>query len=246
MYEMGIIVPSFGRPDNVLRLAKAFGETCKMESTNLYFVLQQEDPELERYNTTQWRNEIRRAYTNTSVFVADKGIGGTGFVRPTNWMVKKLLRRVRPPAFIGFMGDDHIPRTKGWDQQFIATLSVPGVGYVFGNDGFQRADLTSHVVMKRQIPQALGYFAHPSFRHLYADNVWLETGKATNSIMYRGSVLIEHLHPHARKAYNDATYEIGNSEQRWKEDGKAWDRWKTGGGHRDFSVVHRLVSEGKI
>lgn len=247
MYEMGIIVPSFGRPDNVLRLAKAFGETCQMESTRLYIVLQREDPLMETYNTVAWRDSLRDAFRYTYVDIAEKGVGGTGFVRPTNWMARRLLRRARPPQFIGFMGDDHLPRTPWWDQAFIAALTSRGCGYVYGADGFQNRGLTSHVVMKRQIPEALGYFAHPQFKHLYADNVWLETGKATNSIAYLGEeVLIEHIHPHASRGIPlDATYEIGNSKERWKEDGATWGRWRSST-PRDFSIVQKLRDEGKI
>lgn len=245
--EMAIIVPTFNRPDNVLRLTRAFAQTVSIGSnTKLCFVFQREDTAMDHYNSEGWRAMLREIYPRVGFQIADAGMGGTGFVKPINWMARKLLRRARPPAYLGFMGDDHLPRTRGWDARFVAALSVKGCGYVFGDDGFQGANLSSYIIMKRQIPEALGYFAHPSFKHLYADNAWKALGEATKTITYLDGVLIEHVHPHAGKTGTDTTYDIGNSAARWTEDGLAWDHWRAHGYMRDFGTVRDLVREGKI
>ena len=41
---------------------------------------------------------------------------------------------------------------------------------------------------------------------MYADNFWLDIGKATNNIKYFPNIIWEHMHPDIGKATRDAQY----------------------------------------
>ena len=47
--------------------------------------------------------------------------------------------------------------------------------------------------------------------HMYADNFWIDLGKATNSIAYFNDIIWEHLHPDNGKAHRDTQYQYAAS-----------------------------------
>jgi hypothetical protein len=65
--------------------------------------------------------------------------------------------------------------------------------------------------MTSDIPLALGYMTYPVLSHLYADNFWLDLGRAIERIKYLPEVLIEHMHPGAGKNIIDAGYDFSGS-----------------------------------
>jgi len=124
--------------------------------------------------------------------------------------------------YIGFMGDDHRPRTFGWDERIVEELNYSHV--VYGNDLLQGESLPTAVFMRSEIVQKLGYMAPPELIHLYLDNFWLELGRAT-SMRYLGDVTIEHLHPYAGKAEWDASYLEVNDQALYEHDRLAFENY---------------------
>ncbi len=208
--ELIIIVPSRGRPRNALRLAEAFDETCKA-ATDLLFVLDEDDPELPAYLALEHRMSFE--------VVPRQGIGMAG-----------ALNRAAVPAAevhprIGFMGDDHVPRTIGWDQQYIDALDELGTGFVYGDDLLQHEAMPTQVAMTSDIVRALGWMSPPGISHLYIDIAWLELGRRLGKIRYLPDVVVEHVHPAAGKAAVDHRYEEVNSPMIAEADGKAYYAW---------------------
>lgn len=119
------------------------------------------------------------------------------------------MQQVDNYKYIGFLGDDHIPRTYGWDKTL--TESINNVGIAYGNDLHQGEALPTVCIMTSNIPKVLGYLALPTVNHFYIDNVWKDWGLGTNTLHYHNNVIIEHMHPDAKKAEVDPTYSITNS-----------------------------------
>ena len=192
MFEITILVPSRGRPENIIRLMDAWSSTTT-RNTRLLVLVDDDDPKLDEY----------LAIPNIDIQVGPRlRIGGT-------------LNAVAPieatKCFaIGFMGDDHLPRTNGWDDRFLTTLEEAKVGVTWGNDLYHGANLPTAVVMTSNIVSTLGYFVMPGGIHLFLDNFWLAIGRGIDSAHYLDDVVIEHIHPYFGKAEYDETYTEAN------------------------------------
>lgn len=211
-----MLVPSRGRPDNAVRLARQAAATVTPGFTALVFVLDYDDPALAGYGT-RLRNEAPWAKIITTEPGDPQRMGPV-----LNWAAE---RQARDQEFIGFMGDDHYPRTPGWDARLCAAIGArPGVAY--GNDLHQREKLPTAVVMSAALVRWLGYMSPPPLVHLWIDDFWRELGQATH-LEYRDDVIIEHLHPAAAKAPFDRGYaESGMNAELMAGDKQRWDQWR--------------------
>jgi len=199
MSEMTILVPSRGRPENIIRLMDAWSATTTQD-TRLLVLVDDDDSKLDDY----------LSIPNIDIRVGPRiRIGGT-----LNVVAPEMALTSRN---IGFMGDDHLPRTKGWDETFINELDRIKVGVVYGNDLAHGAGLATSVTMTSNIVNTLGYICVPGSIHLFLDNFWMELGRGTN-ITYFDNVIIEHIHPNFQKALSDNTYTEANSPEVWGAD----------------------------
>ena len=130
---------------------------------------------------------------------------------------------------VGFMGDDHRPRTRGWDTAYLEALRSLGTGFVYGNDLFQREAIATQVAMTSDIPKALGYMCPPSFDHLCVDVVWNDWGNAIQKIVYLDEVVVEHVHYLAGKSAFDKTYAVANNPQMAAHDSAAYRNYHDSG-----------------
>lgn len=187
MTELLVIVPSRGRPEAATELTEAFRATCTTD-THLLFVVDESDP-------------TRDDYLNLP-----HGLQASTLVAPSTTMVEALnlaaghaVSSSRNHA-IGFMGDDHRPRTIGWDAAYVGALLEMRGGIVYGNDLLQGENLPTQCAMTGDIVRALGYMCPPELTHLCVDNFWLDLGRAAGCIRYLPEVVVEHMHPLAAKA----------------------------------------------
>lgn len=213
MADLIIIVPSRGRPGAVPPLAEAFRATCTAK-TELVIAVDDDDPEAsEGYGPLADRaNGIRVMYGD-----------GRTMVQALNLSVESILNcdPVQPFAF-GFMGDDHCPRTRGWDQAYLDVLRELGSGLVYGNDLLQGERIPTQVAMTADIVRALGWMAPPVLHHLYVDNFWRDLGQHADCLRYLPDVIVEHRHPVAGKANWDAGYARVNDARVYERDGRAY------------------------
>jgi len=119
---------------------------------------------------------------------------------------------------IYFLGDDHKPRTHGWDESLYEPIKARGYGLAYGNDLLQKQNLATAVMMSTNIIRAIGYMAPPKLVHLYMDNFWMNLGQALQCINYKGDVIVEHMHYMAGKAAADEQYLDVNSDEMYKKD----------------------------
>lgn len=206
--DLTVIVPSRGRPDSVRELAEAFEATCTT-NTRIVVAIDSDDPKRNDYGDLQHQ---ARSLPRLSYIVE----------QPSGTMVSALnlaaSAEARHAFAVGFMGDDHRPRTRGWDQAYLDGLRDLGTGIVYGDDLFQRGKLPTQCAMTSDIVRELGYMAPPSLTHLAVDNWWLELGSRARCIRFLPDVVVEHLHPVAGKAVWDEGYRRVNSSEMYSRD----------------------------
>lgn len=144
--------------------------------------------------------------------------------------------------YIGFMGDDHRPRTEGWDKIFIERLGDLGITY--GDDLIQSEKMCTAVVMTANIIKNLGYMSPTGLIHLIADIFWKELGESTSILSYIPEVIIEHLHFTVGKAEKDGIYEEVNAGSMYGHDWQVYNEFKANGGFQnDINIVNKLKDE---
>jgi hypothetical protein len=146
---------------------------------------------------------------------------------------------------VGFLGDDHRPRTPGWDTAYLNSLRELGTGIVYGDDLFQHEAIPTQVAMTTDIPKTLGYICPPEFDHLCVDVVWNDWGKAIQKIRYLPAVVVEHVHYLAGKAQKDQTYSDVNSSVMAAHDSAAYQEYMNGNFSRDVDKLKKLVAPPK-
>lgn len=211
-----VIVPSARRPGSARRLAGKFLDTAADSAAALILAVDDDDPELPGY----------RAVRDAHPWIRLREIKDSPHrIGPIiNAVAAELLDGEHPPDFIGFMGDDHLPRTRGWVQELTAELRArPGVAY--GNDLHQRDALPTACIISAPLADALGYLVPPGMGHLFLDDFWKRLGEHTH-LAYRDDVIVEHLHPDAGKAEHDLTYaRAGRDSGTWYADDAAYEQY---------------------
>lgn len=140
-----------------------------------------------------------------------------GLVGSTNYLVNTFPHY----DFYASLGDDHVPRTQGWDRMLIDALGEqPGIAY--GDDLLQGKYCPTAPLMSAAIVHGLGWMGPATLRHMFIDRFWEALGNALGRLIYVPDVIIEHLHPAIGKAESDATYEASNNEAAFDEDHRAF------------------------
>jgi hypothetical protein len=238
MADLVVIVPSRDRPKAAHELHRAFVDTCTAP-VRLIFAIDDRDqgriyeyPHLHEGNvdTITWRTP------STNMVQALNAAAEDALNDPY------LLRHEKPPYALGFMGDDHRPRTVGWDQRYLDALREMGTGVVYGNDLFQGHRLPTQVAMTSDIVRAVGYMAPPALRHLFVDNTWLRWGKSLDRIRYLPDVIVEHRHPHAGKAQWDEGYLRVNSGEVASHDEAVFNAYVADGLDADLAKIRAVMA----
>lgn len=228
--DLLVIVPSRGRPHNVAALLSAWADTAT-GAADLLVALDDDDPTRDDYesltlpwhwpgNPPLWTVGPRRRLVGTLNNVAALHASEYGS--------------------LGFLGDDHRPRSRAWDARFVECLSA-GTGVVYGNDLLQRERMPTAVALTSDIVSTLGYMVPPALVHLCADLVWLDWGTALGRITYLPDVILEHLHPAAGKATLDDGYRDANSSERATADAAAYQAYRDGQLADDVAKLRTLL-----
>lgn len=201
--KLAVIVPSRGRPHAMGDLLATFEQTCRAD-TRILCRVDDDDPTLDGYRT---------AVSHHLYVGARIGLGAS-----INEMAQGFWDDV---DVLGFMGDDHRPRTVGWDQRILDTIAADPFAVVYGDDLLQGRNLASQVFMSSQLVRRLGWFNPPGIRHMFIDNFWMTLGANLGTLTFLEDVVIEHMHPIANKAQWDAGYREVNAQERYSEDRRA-------------------------
>jgi hypothetical protein len=202
---MCVVVPSRGRPENAERLAQAFKDTGA--EADLYIVIDNDDPKWNEYAKSE----------NYKKLPADNKTGGCA--KSLNTGAVLLLDITKYPLYdyFVFMGDDHLPRTPGWDKAFIQALGT-NTGIVYGDDLLQGANLPTAYGMTRDLVNELRGMTFPGCIHLFFDNFVKQLGLDLEYLKYLPDVIIEHIHPAAGKVEMDEGYARVNAPKMFEQD----------------------------
>jgi hypothetical protein len=204
-------VPTRNRVENALGLLHTWYDTSTDDDSGLLFVVGTEDPRLEQYKKKIPKHHL--------MVFPERGI-----VKAMNYVVSDGY--TQEFEAIGFMGDDHRPRTLGWDLSYRRTLQEIGGGFVYGNDLLMGQRIPTQVAISSTVIEAIGHFGNPRFTHLNVDVSWKDLGEACGRIVYLPDVVIEHMHPAASKAEEDEGYKWVNSTAMVNLDNRAYADWK--------------------
>jgi hypothetical protein len=121
-----------------------------------------------------------------------------------------------------FMGDDHLPITKGWDETLYQSIKERGYGVSYGNDLYQGQNLPTAVMMSTNIIKTLGFMSPPEQIHMFLDNFWKSVGERLEALTYFDDVIVEHLHAYVGKSELDEMYLSVNNPEVADNDGKRY------------------------
>lgn len=237
MTKMLILVPTRSRPAAVQRVVDAWVATDAFEVANLQFVIDLDDPEADAY-----LNEVQRAQVGAGGYLSVA-------LEPT-WrpMVHKLDAAAREACTlfpglhaIGFAGDDHLPRTRGWARAYVETLAGPGHGIVFCDDGYQHDTIPTQWAMTASIVRRLGRMVPAPVEHLYCDNAVRDLGNALGALTYLPQYMIEHMHPVVGKASDDEQYRRVNGGPQFRRDRRAYREWQRQGLPDDLAKLKEEI-----
>jgi hypothetical protein len=222
--DLLVIVPSRGRPERFAAMAGA-ALSLSEASTQIAVAVDDDDPVAARYQGSE-----RIGFWH--------GRRGT----LAGWTNKIALAEHQNYRALASLGDDHMPRTQGWDRLLLEAIDgMGGTGVAYGNDLLQGVNLPTAAVVSSDIVAALGWMCLPGLRHYCVDNVWSVLGASAGCLRYLPGVVIEHLHPLLTGAPPDRTYR--DAEARAAQDHDFFRAWVAGPAAADIEVVRSLLRE---
>lgn len=224
MTDLLVIVPTRGRPERFVEFVATWGTTAS-GTARLLACLDEDDPRAADYPPIP--TEI-----------------GFYWVSPRNGFAPRLSAEALaaacsddPPYAIASFGDDHLPRTPGWDRLMLDAAHDLGSGVLYPNDLLQREALPTAPIITSDIVRALGWYSPPGIEHMYVDNWWRALGIGLERLRYLPDIIVEHMHPSAvvaggpdwvRKAEWDDTYESSSNRDASVADLTAWETYRCG------------------
>lgn len=224
--RLALLVPSRGRPHQADRLARSL-ELCEAD-TDIIFGLDHDDITLPSY--LQMLPQLR-ADDHIKIVVGEREVLGP----KTNSLWAQVHDLY---THFGSFGDDHWPRTMGWDRTLMEATGPTGISY--GDDLAMGPNLCTAPVLTADIPEALGWMCLPGLNHYCVDNVWKDLGTGADCLNYRGEVIVEHMHVTNGKSYNDQTYVDAGGFHEGHPDYRAYLAWQQDGMEADVATVRKL------
>jgi hypothetical protein len=232
MADLMVIVPSRGRPESIPRVVEAWNATGGFDDADLAFVVDTDDPCLDRYGVAA--SDAIPPLARVSVADVWRPLVPKLNLATAKWAGDYLA--------VGFAGDDHLPRTHGWAKSMLAALREMGTGIVYGDDLLQGERLCTSWVMTSDIVTTLGRMVPAPVDHMFCDNAVMDLGRLAGCLRYLPDVVIEHMHPVAGKADWDPGYEHVNRPEQYRVDELAYGRWIREGRAADVVAVRALMS----
>lgn len=137
---------------------------------------------------------------------------------------------------VGFLADDCIPETPGWDLMLLEALDGrPGIAYPQSG----RNALPEHWLMSSSVLRALGWAFQPGLKHYYADVVLSEIGSMAGCL-YPAGCMVRHEHHDRAAVEHDQTYRQAELAH-GGPDGEAYALWRARDRMHDVMRVRAVV-----
>lgn len=176
MRDLLVITPTRGRPQRALRLASSIQRTSTLK-TDLCFAFDTDD------ETADETMAACEPYGVQAMIGERQGLGPW-----TNQVAQAHFGDYR--AFAS-LGDDHVPRTLGWDAECWRVLEAMEGGFVAPNGGLSPG-LAEAVVVSAPIVEALGWICVPGLKHWWIDRAWLDLGSHMRRYQWLADIDVPH------------------------------------------------------
>lgn len=227
MRDLLVITPSRGRPESLREMIR----TCFDHAAGDVFIaacVDEDDPFRVEYADVCWD------YRPEVIWYCGPRQNLTGW---TNLIASTDARSYRALASFG---DDHRPRTPGWDSKLLAAIDgMGGTGIAYGDDLLMGRNLPTAPVVSADIVAALGWMCEPSLAHMCVDCVWKDLGEQAGCLAWVPEVTIEHVHWAAGKTAPDATYAAAEAVK--EADRQRYDVWRQERMAADVDTVKALL-----
>lgn len=201
------ILPSRFRPHNLLRLIDTWVLTGA--STPVELCIDFDDHFLDQY-------ESMVIPSNWCIFV--------GHREPLSVIYNNAYERHPDELWYGFIADDVVPITNGWDIKLIEAAGSDGMAVPAGGE---TTGGCPHFVLGGDLVRSVGWLSLPGLDRLYIDTVWGDIAKSRGVFGNVPDVTLEHRHFSNGKAMIDKTY----IKSRKRQDKVIYDNWRNHNGY---------------
>ncbi len=216
------ILPTRSRPDNCKRFLNAYLETNA--STPVYVRLDECDPSLKELISLSWPDNFQIA------------IGPREGVRKA---MNELFINYPNLKWYGFLADDVVPRTRGWDTMLVEKAGNKNISYPNDLGKPKKQFLPTIPCVGGDLVRSIGWFGFPATHHFYTDTIWRYIGDHLNNIYRLENVIVEHMHFGRGKSNMDEIYQ--QSQAKMKSDSESYHKWINESGPQ---VIKDLKSKG--
>ena len=187
------ILPSRSRPHNLLRLIEAWEKTGAM--TPVLLCIDFDDPLMDQY-------ESMKIPPYWNIVIGNRG--------PLSDIYNNTYLRRQNRTWYGFIADDVVPITNGWDVKLIEAAGSDGMAVPAGGE---TTGGCPHFVLGGDLVRSVGWLSLPGLDRIYIDTVWGDIAKSRGVYREINDVMLEHHHFSNGKALLDKTYLKGNKAQ---------------------------------
>lgn len=174
------ICPSRNRPDRLERFLKSWRE-CGEGLSDVLVALDTDDKTNDR---------LIKEFPEVIWEINDPIFGS--FLHLVNSMAVKYVDDYK---YLGFIEDDVVFHTPGYESRFIKKLESLGpTGIVHAKDGIDKKKFVSLPVMNSHIVKTLGWMAPPCLKSLWADNFWRSLSTRVQTYYKFEDIMIKHHH----------------------------------------------------
>jgi hypothetical protein len=224
MPDLAVLIPTRGRPDNIRKVIAAWDFTNAWDHADMVLVVDADDPEIKGYR--QIVEETEHPDTGEPLIKLIEMAVWMPMVHKLNFAAKGLAGN--PQYFaLGFAGDDHRPQTINWAARYLYVLRELGSGMVYGDDGYQGANLSTEWAVTADVVRAWGRMIPAGVEHMYCDNAILEAFTLAGAVRHLPEIRIEHYHPIVGKSETDEQYKRVNSSEQFRKDRAAFQAWQS-------------------
>jgi hypothetical protein len=174
-------------------------------STPCELCLDLDDPFREQYE------EIKTPFENWNVVFESRG----GLARVYN----HAFERHPNEPWYGFIADDVVPITHGWDTKLIEVAGNDGMAVPAGGE---TTGGCPHFVIGEDLVRSMGWLSLPGLDRIYIDTVWGDVSKSRGVYREVAGVKLEHHHFSNGKALIDETYR----KHQKRQDKLIYDNWR--------------------
>jgi hypothetical protein len=178
--DLLIITPSRGRPVSAARLLTRVHKLARV-TTHVHVAVDNDDPRMEDYQKVF----AEVAADGDRLTTGDrKGL--------TAWTNEIALTEAGNYTCLASFGDDHVPRTPGFDWALVRACTEDGPGIAYPWDG-AREDVPEAPAAHSAIVQALGWFLNPACDHWYVDDTLGALGRGAGCLHFLRAVAVDHV-----------------------------------------------------